>query len=408
MYKNLINDLVKIFNEGAYLSITLDNSLKSLNLNEQDRKIYTKILYGVVENKLLLDYNLAPLIKGKRVKPIPKCALRIGAYVIDFLNIKDYFIVNKLVDVIKKNDYKTAMFINAVLRSYCKVEKPSIDGLEKIDYLSIKYSIPKDLVSLLYKEYGESIFESFVNNESFNTYRINTLKITKEEVENKLKDYNIEIVGNAIISKESLINTTLFKDGLIIAQDISSMKVAEVLNPKEGLDILDVCAAPGGKSLYAATLMNNKGSITSCDIYDEKLNKINDNAKKLGITIINTLNADATSFNYGKCFDAVICDVPCSGLGVIRHKPDLKYRITLDDISDIIVLQKQILSNAVKYVKLNGTLIYSTCTINKNENEMQIKEFLKEHIEYKLIEEVTYFPSSIQDGFYICKLERVK
>lgn len=408
MYKNLISDLVKIFNDGAYLSITLDNSLKSLNLNDADRKIYTKILYGVVENKLLLDYNLAPLIKGKRVKPYPKCALRIGVYVIDFLNIKDYFIVNKLVDIIKKTDYKTAMFVNAVLRSYCKTEKPSISNLDTIEYLSIKYSIPKDITSLLYKQYGIDIFDSFISKESFNIYRINTLKTNENQVKELLKDFDIKVSGNALISKQSLINTSLFKEGLLIAQDISSMKVAEVLNPIKGSKILDVCAAPGGKSLYAATLMENIGSITSCDIYDEKLKKINDNAIKLGITIIKTLNADATNFDYKETFDYVICDVPCSGLGVIRHKPDLKYRITLNDILDIVSLQKSILSNASKFVKLNGILLYSTCTINKEENENQINEFLLSHPEYKKIEEYTFLPSDVQDGFYICKLERVK
>ena len=161
MYKRLAQDLVKIFNEQAYLSICLDNSIKELNLNINDKKVYTKVIYGVCENRLLIDYNLSSLIKGKRVKPFIKNILRIGVYVIDYMNMKDHFIVNELVKIVKKDDYKSAMFVNGVLRNYQRSEKPSVYNLKNIEKISLKLSLPLDLTNLLYKQYKESMIEFF-------------------------------------------------------------------------------------------------------------------------------------------------------------------------------------------------------------------------------------------------------
>ena len=161
MYKRLATDLVKVFNENAYLAIVINNTFNELNLSVSDKKIYTKIIYGVVEKRLLLDYNLASLIKGKRVKPLIKNILRIGVYVIDYMNMKDHFIVNELVSTIKKSDYKSAMFINGVLRSYQRVDKPSLDKLSELERLSIELSIPMDLCSLLYKQYNNKMKDFF-------------------------------------------------------------------------------------------------------------------------------------------------------------------------------------------------------------------------------------------------------
>lgn len=408
MYNNLANDLIKIFNEHSYLSIVLDNSLKTQNLNEHDKKVYTKVLYGVVERKLLIDYYLQPFIKGVRVKPFIKNILRIGCYVIDYMNIKDYFIVNELVQIVKKKDYKSSMFVNAVLRNYQRTPKVDLSKLSPVEQISLKISLPQDITNLLYKQYKESLESFFIPKTIFNTYRINTLKTTIENVSDILtKDnYDFKIISEAIIIKDSLLNHELFKNGLIIAQDLSSIKVGNVVNPHPYSSVLDTCSAPGGKSLHMASIMNNTGSITSCDIYDQKLDKILENAKKLGVTNITTLNASAVSYDYGKLFDYVLCDVPCSGLGVINHKPDLKYNITLKDITDINNLQKQIIRHAASYVKDDGILVYSTCTINKFENEWLIKDFLNEFKNFKKLEEHIILPTNEEDGFYICKLQK--
>ena len=410
MYKRLATDLVKIFNDNAYLSIVLDNAITELKLSFNDKKVYTKVLYGVVENKMMIDYNLSPLIKGKRVKPFIKNILRIGVYVIDYLNMKDHFIVNELVKIVKKDDYKSAMFVNGVLRNYQRNEKPKIDHLSEVEKLSLELSLPIELTSLLYKQYKSDIIKFFESKTVYNTYRINTLKTKVKnvlEVLDKLGvTYNINNV--TLSTKESLIDSDLFKEGYIIAQDASSIRVGEVVNPSPGSSVLDACSAPGGKSLHMASIMENKGSITSCDVYEHKLNKINDNAKKLGVSIINTLLADATSFDYNQKFDYCLVDVPCSGLGVINHKPDLKYHISIKDIEEINNLQKKIIRHVKDYVKDGGILVYSTCTINKFENEWLIKDFLNEFKEFKKLEEEIILPNELQDGFYICKMRKEK
>ena len=410
MYKRLALDLVKIFNEKAYLSIVLDNAIKELKLSLNDKKVYTKVIYGVCENKMMIDFNLAPLIKGKRVKPFIKNILRIGVYVIDYMNMKDHFIVNELVKIVKKDDYKSAMFVNGVLRNYQRSDKPSIDNLSVEEQLSLKLSLPLDLAKLLYKQYKDKLSSFFEHGNVINTYRINTLKVSVLEVEKMLKALNIEynIDGVVIKSKESLLDTKMFKDGLIIAQDTSSIRGAEVVNPISGSSVLDACSAPGGKSLHMAAIMNNTGSITSCDVYEHKLAKINDNASKLGVTIIKTLLADATSYDYQNKFDYCLVDVPCSGLGVISHKPDLKYHITIKDIKEINELQKKIIRHVKDFVKDGGILVYSTCTINKYENEWLIKDFLNEFKNFVKLEEEIILPNDSRDGFYICKMRKEK
>ena len=410
MYKRLATDLVKIFNDNAYLSIVLDNAITELKLSFNDKKVYTKVLYGVVENKMMIDYNLSPLIKGKRVKPFIKNILRIGVYVIDYLNMKDHFIVNELVKIVKKDDYKSAMFVNGVLRNYQRNEKPKIDHLSEVEKLSLELSLPIELTSLLYKQYKSDIINFFESKTVYNTYRINTLKTKVKHVLEVLDNLGVKYnINNVTLStKESLIDSDLFKEGYIIAQDASSIRVGEVVNPSPGSSVLDACSAPGGKSLHMASIMENKGSITSCDVYEHKLNKINDNAKKLGVSIINTLLADATSFDYKQKFDYCLVDVPCSGLGVINHKPDLKYHISIKDIEEINNLQKKIIRHVKDYVKDGGILVYSTCTINKFENEWLIKDFLNEFKEFKKLEEEIILPNELQDGFYICKMRKEK
>ncbi len=418
IFKDIINSLIKIFNENAYLNITINNVLKSreATYTDHDKKLYVRVTSGVVENKILLDYILRHLISGQRVKPFAKNALRVGAYMISFLNTPNHYVVNEIVKTIKKEDYRASTFVNAILRKYIdtdiyNISMNNINKLGEDERLSIFYSIDLDLVKLLKKQYKD--VESILKPSSVhtNTYRINTLKITCEEVETILSKENIEytLKGVTLISKETLINHSLFNEGKIVAQDASSIKVAEVANPRKFDKVLDVCSAPGSKSMHLAALMNNTGEITSCDIYEHKLKLIEDNAKKLGVTNIKTILSDGTIAKYDTCFDLVIADVPCSGLGVINHKSDLKYNMTIAKIKEINDLQKKIINNVCNYVKVGGSLVYSTCTINKDENENLIKEFLNKHKEFKKIEEHIIVQNSEknQDGFYICKLERI-
>ncbi len=408
MFNKVINTLVSIFNEGAYTNIIVSSTINSSNFNDTEKKLYTKLVYGVVENKLLIDYHLQPLIKGQRVKPFIKNALRVGVYGFDNLNLAKHYLVDSIVSAVKKKDYKASTFVNAILRKYQNTPVRQLNNLSKIDYLSIKYSLDKDLTNLLYNQYKEK-FETFFENteETYNTYRINTLKTTKEDIEDYLKKEDIEYgITNEVIlqTKRSLINTNLFKEGLIVAQDKSSIMTSIIASPKENDVILDSCSAPGSKSMHLASIINNKGSITSLDVYDHKIKLIEENANKLGVTCIKAYNKDATTVSFDHKFDVILADVPCSGLGVIRHKPDLKYQMTLEKIESIKKLQNDIVNNVLQYLKDGGTFVYSTCTINKDENERFIESLLKKYPYLEKLEEIITLPTLYEDGFYICKL----
>lgn len=408
MFNKVINTLVSIFNEGAYTNIIVSSTINSSNFNDTEKKLYTKLVYGVVENKLLIDYHLQPLIKGQRVKPFIKNALRVGVYGFDNLNLAKHYLVDSIVSAVKKKDYKASTFVNAILRKYQNTPVRELNNLSKIDYLSIKYSLDKDLTNLLYNQYKDK-FETFFENteETYNTYRINTLKTTKENIEDYLNKEDIEYtITNEVIlqTKKSLINTNLFKDGLIVAQDKSSIMTSIIASPKENDIILDSCSAPGSKSMHLASIINNKGSIISLDVYDHKIKLIEENAKKLGVTCIKAYNKDATTVSFDHKFDVILADVPCSGLGVIRHKPDLKYQMTLEKIESIKKLQNDIVNNVLQYLKEGGTFVYSTCTINKDENELFIEKLIKKYPNLKKEEEIITLPTLYEDGFYICKL----
>ena len=409
MYKLIIDTLVKIFNEDAYINTTINNEIKLNNFTGHDKKIYTKVVYGVVENKLLLDYYLQPFIKGKRVKPFMKNALRVGAYVISFMDLANHFIVDKIVDIVKKKDFNGSKFINGVLRNYERTPLRSLDNLKKSEYISIKYSIPLELVEYLLKDYSnfDSIVPYLTNPIVKNSYRINGIRTNFKDFVSKL-DIEYELIDDVIFTKESLIDSNWFKEGLIIPQDYSSTIPVRFLDPKENDTVLDACSAPGSKTVQIADYMHNLGKIIALDVHEHKIKLINDNKDKYGARIIDARCMDSSKVSFNHEFDKILVDAPCSGLGVIGHKVDLKYRMTVDKINEIANLSYSILNNVSKYLKSRGILVYSTCTITKIENELLVRKFLKEHPDFVLLEEKKVIPSEMSygDGFYICKLQR--
>ena len=386
MLQKVIESLVQILNQDGYTNIVVSDTIKHTNFTDYEKRLYTKLVYGVVENKILLDYLVQPLTSGKRIKPYLKNAIRVGVYSIDYLNIQDHYIVNSLVQTVKKKDYKASTFLNAILRKYLELPKRKIATGNYLQDLSIKYSINLELVELLQKQYPDCIEEILsVKQDSKQSYRINTLKTNKEEIANLLnsKGIDYQIIDDVIlITKENLINDELFKNGLIVAQDASSIKVGLVLNPNINTSILDMCSAPGSKAMHLAAILNNTGKIIACDIYEHKVKLIEENP-----------------------FDYILMDVPCSGLGVLNHKPDIKYQMTIEKINSIKKDQEQIVENGLKYLKKGGIVLYSTCTINKDENELFIEKLLRKHPNFKILEELKYLPTSTNDGFYICKLK---
>lgn len=409
MYQLAQKAITKIINDGGYVNLVISDVIKNNELTDHERRLFTRIVYGTVEKYLLLDYYLKPYISGKRVKPYVKNTLRMGIYMIFFMNTANHFVVNELVKLIKKQDFNASSLVNAVLRSIIRDGLREIEQKDQIEYLSIKYSYPIELVKELIKQYPEEI-ESILNAEGqiYNIYRINTLKIKIEEVEQFLQKHEFEykIDNITLWCKDSLINTKLFEEGKIIAQDASSQKVGLIVNPKRHSRILDACSAPGGKACHMATIMENTGEIVCCDVYPHKLKLIEENAQKQGVTILKTVLSDAREYKDDKLFDYVVIDAPCSGLGVMDHKVDLKYHMNSSNMNELVGLQEEILNHLASFVKEEGYLIYSTCTINKNENTYQIQKFLETHPNYGLLEEIQILPSNIGDGFYISKLQR--
>ena len=394
----------KIINGKGFINLVINNIIRTTKLDESRKALFTKIVYGVVENKIYLDYQLSFYLKNDKVAKDIKNILRMGCYMIHFLNLPNYHIIDTLVEMSKEKYTNYTKMINAILRNLTRNKLKDIPHDDLKEYYSIKYSYPIPLVGFLMKQYPDNIEEILKpSTDIYNTYRINTIKIKEEEL---LKKFNFpyELIDNAIITKTNLSNKDYFKKNYLVYQDYASQMVALVMKPKKKDKILDMCSAPGSKAFHIASLLENDCSITACDIYEHKTKLIEDEAKRLGVTCIKTITCNSALYDFNELYDCVLLDAPCSGLGVMKHKCDLKYHITFKDIEDIIILQKSLLGKASKVVKTGGILVYSTCTINKQENEEMIKYFLKKHKEFEIIETKNYLPTDKHDGFFICKM----
>ncbi|MDD3191390.1 MAG: 16S rRNA (cytosine(967)-C(5))-methyltransferase RsmB [Bacilli bacterium] len=416
--KLAIEAILKIIIKGAYSNIAINEFINKFELSEEDKNLFVKLVLGTVDHKITLDYYLEPFLK-KNPKPWVKILLIMSVFQIAYLDIPDYAVVNEAVDIAALKDRYTASFVNAVLRNFLRTPLRKLDNLSEVKQLSIQYSFPEWLVAYFLKDYSfeqvVKILKAF-SKEPKQSIRINTLKANKEEVINSLRLQNItfqdtDLVTNGLLVEKPMMNHPLFLLGKITIQDLASQLVAEILQPEEDASILDLCSAPGGKAAHLAGLMNNKGSIFACEIHEHKLKLMKHNFDRLGVKNVHMQLVDARNvkeYVQEKSFDYVLADLPCSGLGVLGHKVDLKYHINLHSIQEIIQLQREIIENSYHLVKKNGFLVISTCTINKQENEEQVRLFLKNHPEFKIEVEKTILPYEYHtDGFYICKMRRV-
>ncbi len=412
--------LLKIEKDKAYSNIALDSAVKGVSLDSTDCAFISRLVYGVTERKITLDYIISQFLNQplKKLKTEVLVILRIGTYEILFMDkIPVSASVNESVLLTKNNKCQFASgLVNAVLRKV-SVEKENVfNSLSGEERLSILYSAPIDLVRFLKHHYNEQnaeeILKSALNKKEI-TIRVNTLKTTENELIEVLKKENIstEITSlkNALIinTKGAVYELDAYKKGLFYVEDISSQICVKELGLKENYKLIDVCSAPGGKSFTASQYMNNTGEIYSCDIHAHRVELIKTGAERLGIkNIIPTVN-DATVFNEKfKNADCVLCDVPCSGLGIIGKKPEIKYKL-LDDIKELIPIQKEILSIASKYVKSGGTLIYSTCSINPNENRKVCDWFLKENEDFYSVKVSPKTERCIDEGDYLTLLPHI-
>lgn len=412
--------LLKIEKDKAYSNIALDSAVKGISLDSTDCAFISRLVYGVTERKITLDYVISQFLNQplKKLKPEVLVILRIGTYEILFMDkIPVSASVNESVLLTKNNKCQFASgLVNAVLRKV-SVEKENIfNTLSGDERLSVLYSAPIDLVRFLKHHYNEKnaeeILKSALNKKEI-TIRVNTLKTTENELIEILKKENISTertsLKNALIikTKGAVYELDAYKKGLFYVEDVSSQICVKELGLKENYKLIDVCSAPGGKSFTASQYMNNTGEIYSCDIHAHRVELIKSGAERLGIkNIIPTVN-DATVFNEKFLnADCVLCDVPCSGLGIIGKKPEIKYK-SLDDIKELIPIQKEILSVASKYVKKGGTLIYSTCSINPNENRKVCDWFLKENDDFYSVKVSPETERCIDEGDYLTLLPHI-
>lgn len=410
--------LFRVNQDSAYSNIALNELLNKYALEQNEKALATKLFYGVLDTKITLDYIIKKLT-GKpvsKIKPYTLEAIRIGLYQLIFTdNIPSSAAVNESVKLVKKSkEAFNSGFCNAVLREYLR-NPVALPTDNSVFALSVRYSCPQWIITELIEDYDIDTVIDFLEQSILPppiTIRVNTLKNTAEELSETL---NLSLKENEIISKNTILLKSGFnvsdfepyKKGLFFVQDLSSQSCAELLNPQKNDRVLDMCAAPGGKSFSMALLMGNKGEIVSCDIHSHRADLIKKGAERLGINIINPAVQDATKFNNSLgVFDKILCDVPCSGFGIIRRKPEIKYKKT-ENFEELENIQYEILLNAVNYLKDNGIIVYSTCTVRKNENEKIVNKFLENHKDFKLISMETILPSAKGgDGFFKAKLAR--
>ena len=436
--KMAVKILNKIDLEQAFSHHVLNAFFDEYTISSIDRRFISSLVMGSLENQMLLDFYIRKFSStrfGKINKEVVNI-LRIGMYQIIFMDkVPVSAAVNESVKLAKHISPSLGNYVNGVLRGFVRGYEQTPLPDEKRhpqEHMSILHSHPLWLVKLWEKQYGLEFTKQLLtaNNQMPPVcIRVNTLKTTPSAFGDLLSAQGIKAVPykgipEALIisdlNHKRIVDLDGYEDGLFQVQDISSMFIGTVANAKKGDLVIDVCAAPGGKSCHIAQTMHNEGRIVARDLYEHKCDLIQQNAKRLGINIIETEVRDALKFDsqLKKKADIVLVDAPCSGLGIIRRKPDIKYKKTEDDLTSLVKLQSEILSVASEYVKEGGTLIYSTCTLNDAENIDQVNLFLSHHKAFELIDlsdytkeaqkTITLFPNVHQtDGFFIAKLKRV-
>lgn len=402
--------LSKVLRENAYSNIAVDSALKNNDI--ENKAFVSNLVYGVVERKLTLDYIIDSFLTSKNIKSKVRILLYIGTYQLYFMDkVPSRVALYETVELSKQvGTSRYQGLINAVLHKI-DANRINIDGLEN---LSVKYSCPEHLINMWTKMYTRENTVKILEciNDRPPVFAIpNRLYGDEEELLYELENCNIfgEVVDGAVMitSAFDLTNCKAFDDGLFYIEDLSSYHCAKALGAVAGDTVLDVCSAPGGKAFSIAQGMNNDGAVYAYDLYEHRVKLIESGAKRLGITIIKTGVNDASEYNKDiPMANKILCDVPCSGFGIIRRKPEIRYK-ELDSIADLPGIQYKILCTSSAYLKNGGRLIYSTCTLNKKENEKVVNKFLESNSEFNLLEDVTIFPSVHGgDGFYYAVLEK--
>ncbi len=428
--------LIKIHRDGAYSNLIVDSLLKeNSDLDERDKAFVCNLVYGTLDRLILIDYNLGLYLNQpvRKLKPELHTILRMGTYQLLFMDkVPSRAAVNESVNLAKVNKSSfAASLVNAVLRRVADNGIRLPDTSENNpDYLAIKYSCPEWLISLWIDSYGfdnaVALAEKALEAPPV-VIRVNTTKITPDELIWKLAEEGVISEKTDIASDALIISNTgsvdeleAYKQGYFHAQDLASQLCCAALDPQEGETVFDLCSAPGGKAFTIAEKMKNTGVVRAFDIYQSRVELIKNGASRLGLSNVFSYLSDASIFNenYGLA-DRVLCDVPCSGLGIIRRKPEIRFK-NRSDIDNLPELQYRILCNATRYLKQGGRLVYSTCTLNPAENSEVCNKFLAEHPEFTAVDVLPDVPRfstkekfltlmphiNSTDGFFIAVFEK--
>ena len=430
--------LYKIDKEEAYVNIALDEIIKENKRKLEDRDIgfVSEIVYGVTTWKLTIDEIIKKYskLRIKKISPWILNILRMGIYQIVFLDrVPKSAAVNESVNLAKRYGHRgSSNFVNAILR---KVEKKDYETFFEIENpmerISKTTSMPIWIIEELLKENDIEKVEEICKASNLKPkveVRINRLKTDKQELEKLLKERNItfqegKIKDFFVLEKtKNIEQLDLFRQGYFTIQDEGAGLIAKIVDPKSNEVILDACSSPGGKTTYMAELMDDKGEIIAWDLHSHRIKLVEETAKRLGIHIVKTECQDATIYKeeYKEKFDKILLDVPCLGIGVLKRKPDIKWRRKPEDIEEITQIQQNILETCAKYLKPNGQLIYSTCSIFKEENDSIIDKFLQKNTNFvyskieipdlenntEKINKIQLYQNEETDGFFMCKLQK--
>ncbi|MCX7918609.1 MAG: 16S rRNA (cytosine(967)-C(5))-methyltransferase RsmB [bacterium] len=418
--------LLRVEQDKAYAGLALDSALAKSTLSNRDKRLVTELVYGTIRHQGTIDWLIGQYANksDKWISLKLKLILRLGAYQLLYLNkIPEFAAVHETVKLAKQSGLtKFAGVVNAVLRRLAehrdRIEYPD-KTVDMVRYLSVKYSHPEWIIRIFLSQFGVSETEHLlaVNNQPAPiTLRVNQLKCTVNQVEQLLTQANLDVVKHQYVSNalqisrlpRSIQDLPGYQEGYFTVQDPASILVADLVHPKPGQTIVDLCAAPGGKATRLAELMQNQGKLFAIDLHPKKAKLIEQTAVRLGLTNIKVIVADATRLNeiISEPVDAVLVDAPCSGLGVLRRKVDSRWRKQPTTIPELVRLQERLLESAYQILKPGGVLVYSTCTLTKEENELQVSRFLQLHPDMHLGLAKGYLPSSAvelitKEGYYL-------
>ncbi|AGR42396.1 16S rRNA (cytosine(967)-C(5))-methyltransferase RsmB [Spiroplasma diminutum] len=413
--KEALNILFEVFKNNKFSNKLLNNLIKKEAMSKEDIAFIFKLVYGTIQYKIYLEYVVNKVIDPQKTDYKIQILLWMNLYQLKFLESKAYYVINESVEITKEINKNFSGLVNKVSKVLTNQELWKVEIKNKQNIFALENGFPFWLYKKIEKDYSKEDAKQFVlftNIQSKISLRVNTLKISIEDFENLyLEKYSLiksELLEGFYLSDFNIVNEEIFLKGLVTIQDQTSGLASEILNPKPNSKVLDMCCAPGGKLTHLGQIMNNTGIIVGNELQKNKEKLIQENITRLGVKNISLIFGNALDINE-EDYDFILLDAPCSGYGVIRQKPEIKLKkYSQEEVEELLEVQSKLLEKAYKCSKVGTEIVYSTCTINKDENEKQIEKFLNNHNNIKKIYEKIFFGNEFNnDGFYICKMKRI-